>query len=89
MHNMNQEYRHCRMQCLGKAFGSGSCVALKMVGVEKPKERDEKFRDKGDSAPELNSQMSRARGRTAWQELKLLVGGSGKLGFEGGGGRGR
>lgn len=76
------------MQCLGKAFGNGSCVALKTVGVEKPKERDEKFRDKGDSAPELNSGMSGARGR-AWQELRLLVGGSGKLGFGRGRGRGR
>ena len=56
------------MQCLGKAFGSGSCVDLKMVGVEKPKERDKKFRDEGNSAPELNSWMSRARGRTAWHQ---------------------
>lgn len=76
------------MQCLGKAFRSGSCVDLKMVGVEKPKKRDKKFRDEGNSAPELNSWMSRARGRTAWQKLKLFAGGSGKLGFGGGGGRG-
>lgn len=75
------------MQCLGKAFGSVSCTVLKMVGVKKPKERDEKFRDKGNSAPELNSWMSRARGRTAWQTLKLFAGGSGKLGFGGGGRR--
>lgn len=46
---------------VGKGIcGSRSCVVLKMA-----KEREETFRDKGNNAAELDSWMSRTRGRTA------------------------